>query len=404
MRVTFLTHYYPPEVGAPQARISALAELLSGRGAEVTVHTGFPHYPDGKVKPPYRNRPWQVEREGPVTVVRSVVHAAPNRGFARRLADHTTFALGAIATQRLSGPADVVVAESPPLFTAAAGVTYAGIKRAPLVLNVADRWPASAVALGALNDRRAIAAAEGLERWCYRRAAAITAPTAGVAAALRREPAAAGKVVEAPPSVDVELFEAGEPGAGGPFRVLYAGTVGMAQGVDTLIDAATVLAEEEIEVEIAGDGAEAPELRRRLEREPLPRVSLLGPVPHDAVPALYAGADAAVVLLRDRPIFEEAVPTKLLEAMAAARPIVLAARGEAARLVENHGAGLVVPPEDPDALAAALRRLAGDRSLARELGHAGRRCAVERFARPVAAEQWWRLLSGLAGSARSGAG
>ena len=98
MRVTILTHYYRPEVGAPQARLSELAARLAARGVEVTVHTGFPNYPDGRVKAPYRNRPWLEERDGGVRVVRSLVYPAANAGFARRLANHLAFAASAVAT------------------------------------------------------------------------------------------------------------------------------------------------------------------------------------------------------------------------------------------------------------------------------------------------------------------
>ena len=108
MRVTFLTHYYPPEVGAPQARISTLARLLAERGISVTVHTGFPHYPDGRVRPPYRVRPCLVESQGPVRLIRSAVYPAPNRGFGRRLAGHLSFAGSALLTSRCAGAADVV--------------------------------------------------------------------------------------------------------------------------------------------------------------------------------------------------------------------------------------------------------------------------------------------------------
>lgn len=208
MRVVLLTHYFPPEVGAPQARLGALARGLAARGVDVRVHAPFPHYPDGLIQAPYRNRPALIERRSPV--LRSAVYATPNRGFARRLANHLSFAASALATHPLTGPADVVMVESPPLFLAAAGVLYARAKRAPLVVNVADRWPASAVQLGALGDRRAIAAAEALERWCYRHAATVTVPTRGLESALAALPEAAGKVQRIGPAVDLERF-AGRP-------------------------------------------------------------------------------------------------------------------------------------------------------------------------------------------------
>ena len=147
---------------------------------------------------------------------------------------------------------------------------------------------------------------------------------------------------------------------------------------------------------MAGDGADAPILRERLERHRIVNVRMVGSVPHEDIPALYASADAAVVLLRDRPLFQGALPTKMLEAMAAGRPVLLSARGEAARLVRGCGAGVVVEPEDPDALAGAFAELAGDRPRALELGAAGRACAIERFGRERVVGRWWDVLERLA--------
>jgi glycosyltransferase involved in cell wall biosynthesis len=401
VRVIFLSHYYPPEAGAPQARISAVAHGLVARGHRVTVHTGFPHYPTGRIIPPYRNGLMRAECEGALRVVRSAVVPAPNRGFARRLADHAAFAVSSLATSRWSGPADVVVAESPPLFLAGAAVGYARGKRAPLVINVADRWPASAVQLGALSNPLAIRAAEILEALCYREATALTAPTAGIVAALERHPHAAGKARLVAPGVDLERFDSDPPADEGPLRVLYAGTVGLAQGIDVLIDAARAAGPDVVQVRIAGGGAEINEIDEQLQRGGVTNVRLLGIVPHTDVPGLYAEADVGVVLLRDRPIFEGAVPTKLLEAMAAGRPVVLGARGEAARLVEEAGAGLVVPPEDPEALARAFRELAGDRPRRLRLGAAGRRWVCDRHARDHAVDRWEQVLVEAAGGGLS---
>jgi len=165
MRVLFLTHYYPPEVGAAPARIAALAQGLADRGMRVTVHTGFPHYPSGTIAHPYSNRLVQMEREGALRVVRSLVYPTPNRGFARRLANHAVFAAGALATCAAGGPVDVVIAETPPLFTAIAGVLYARVKNARFALNVSDLWPESAIELRAIGeDTPAARAAHALAR------------------------------------------------------------------------------------------------------------------------------------------------------------------------------------------------------------------------------------------------
>jgi glycosyltransferase involved in cell wall biosynthesis len=394
LRVLFLTHYYPPELGAAPARIAALAHGLAARGLEVTVHTGFPHYPSGTITPPYRNRRLTVERDGPVRILRSVVYPTANRGFARRLANHAAFAAGALATARASGPLDVVVAETPPLFTAVAGVAYARLKGAGLAVNASDLWPESAIELGALSGRASAAAAYALARLCYRRSSVITAPTAGIVAALGSHPEAAGKVVHVPPAVDLERFAPAAPRAprtDAPLRVLYAGTLGLAQGLPTLVQAAALAGPEVVQLTIAGDGPAAADLAAESRARNLTNVRMLGPVEPAGVPDLYEHSDAGVVPLRDRPVFSGAVPTKLLEVLAAGRPAIVSARGESAELVLEAQAGMAVAPEDPHALAAAFARLRSDPDTAAAMGRRGLAKARE-FDRARAVGQWWELL------------
>ncbi len=407
VRVLFLTHYYPPEVGAAPARIAALARGLADRGMRVTVHTGFPHYPSGTIARPHRNRLVRVECEGDVRVVRSLVYPTPNRGFARRLANHAVFAAGALATCAADGPVDVVIAETPPLFTALAGVFYAKVKNARLALNVSDLWPESAIELGAIDEDTAAAhAARALARLCHRHAALVTAPTRGIVESLRDRPEARGKVVQVPPAVDLERFAAlTAPAirADGPLRVLYAGTLGMAQGLSTLVQAAALAGPGVVEVTIAGDGPDAPLLREQIAMRGLHNVRLLGALAPERVPLLYVEADAGVVPLRDRPIFNGALPTKLFEVLAAGRPAIVATHchSEAATLIRDAQAGLVVAPEDPHALAAAFRRLRKDPNRAIVMGERGRLHA-RRFDRASAVRLWEGLLTRLLAAPRCG--
>jgi glycosyltransferase involved in cell wall biosynthesis len=420
MRVVLLTHYYPPELGAAPARIAALARGLADRGVQVTVHTGFPHYPSGVIARPHRNRPLQREHDNGVTVLRSAVYPTANRGFARRLANHAAFAAGALLTCAATGPADVVIAETPPLFTAAAGVAYARVKRARLALNVSDLWPESAIELQAIADGSAAArAAHALARRCYRDAALITAPTEGIVASLRERPGVSAKVVWVPPAVDLERFATipvlataapaiaapaiaaptpalSPPAEREPLRVLYAGTLGLAQGLDTLVQAAALAGPAEVQLLLAGEGPEEMRLREQVSAGAHSNVQLLGPVAPEQVPELYAQAHAGVVVLRDRRIFAGALPTKLFEVFAAGRPAIVAVptAGEAAAMVRDAGAGLVVAPEDPHALAEAFRRLRAQPLQAAAMGARGQELA-RRFDRAGVVEQWWQLLHAL---------
>ena len=387
-----VTHYFPPEVGAPQARFSQLAGGLAERGLEVTVHTCPPHYPEGRIQPPYRNRSGRRSGWAACGWFGARVLAAPNRGTARRLADHATFAATAVATAGRAGPADAVVVESPPLFLAAAGVAYARRLRAPLVLNVADLWPDSAVELGALTNRRAIQAARSLERLAYRNAAAITAPTVGIVETLE---ATAGEWGKGDPHAAVRRRRAlrcrpGLEAARDRFGSCMRGPREWRRVWTCCSRPRASPVPRPCTCELPGEG------RRSRRCAPAPRaypnVEMLGVRPSAEIPGLYREADAAVVLLRDAPLFRGALPTKMYEAMAAGRPLVLAAAGESAHLVAGAGSGVVVPPEDPGELAGAFLRLAetGAPEL-RDMGEAGRRTAAEHDL-GQAVERWVQLL------------
>jgi glycosyltransferase involved in cell wall biosynthesis len=231
-----------------------------------------------------------------------------------------------------------------------------------------------------------VAAARALEHWAYRRSAAITVPTEGMVRLLDARPASRGRAVHMPPGVDLERFERlPEPPPASPLQVLYAGTVGLAHGLETLVDAARLAGPEAVHVTIAGGGADMGAVQRRAAG--LANVELLGPVPAERVPELFAAAHAGVVMLRDRELFADALPTKLLECMAAARPVLVSARGEPARLVEEAGAGVAVAPEDPRALAEAFG------AVDPAMGAAGRELVTERYGREQMVDRWRALLT-----------
>jgi glycosyltransferase involved in cell wall biosynthesis len=400
VHVLYVTHYFHPEVGAPQTRILESAQRLAAHGHAVTALTGFPNYPDGVIPAPYRGRLMQTEWVGPVRVIRSAVYAAPNRGFARRLLNHASSAISSTLASPRAGPTDVVIAESPPLFTAAAGVLIARLRRAPLVLNVADLWPESAVQLGALRDPRAIRLAEAMERFAYRHAALIAVPTPGMRDSLLSRGLPDERVVHLPNAVDIDRFGAAPAPVGRERpRIVYSGTVGMAQGIGTLLEAARILEAEgdELEFLVAGDGAERPQLEALAREWGLRSVTFAGKLPRERIPAVIGGADIAVLTLRDLPLFEDALPSKLLEYMAAGRPVAAGAAGLVASVVEAAGAGLVTPPEDASALAASIRRLARDPVTAAAMGASGRRYVHEHFSRDAVVGRLERLLREVAG-------
>lgn len=397
MKLAILTQYYPPEIGAPQARLSAIAEGLVKRGHQVTVLAAKPNYPGGRVRPGYPGLVAREERGG-VTVLRTLIYPTQRADLLHRLACYFSFvASSAVAGTLVLDAPDYLLVESPPLFLGLTGLWLAWAKSARLIFNVSDLWPESAVRLGVIEAGTAGHRwSEWLEAQCYRRAWLVTGQTAAIVADIRRRFPRV-RTHHLPNGVDSGKFrpDAGSPPAAGPCTVLYAGLLGLAQGLDQLIDAAVALRDEpDLEFVLAGDGPCRAALVDRVTAARLEKVRFLEAVPHAAVPALLASADIIVVPLHRS--FGDAVPSKLFEALASGRPVVLIASGEAARIVQESDAGAVVQPGDAGALIAALRRLAGDPDLRARLGANGRAAAIRRFDRCRIVDEFATLLeSGL---------
>ena len=400
-RLLLLTHYFHPEVGAAQSRLLDLADGLTRLGHPVTVLTGFPNYPDGVIPPGYRGRRVMVERLGRLRIVRAPVYPAPNRGVVRRLLNHGSFALSAIPFCMRTGPADAVIVETPPLFTAVAGVLVSRIKRAPLVLNVADLWTDAAVEMGALRHPAAIAVARALERFAYRHADMIAVPTPGLERVLRERGQPADRVIVVPHGVDPARFPLDGAGQPVPRRVVYCGTIGMGHATASLIDAARLLEDAGggFEFLIVGDGAERPAVEERARRLRLRSVTFAGRLPRSELPRVLASASVGVATQRDLPLLADALSTKVLEYMAAARPVVAAASGWTAEVIRRAEAGVVCPPEDPAALAAAIAEVGADPVRARAMGLSGRRYVEANLTRAAAIE---RLADALSAAQRPG--
>jgi glycosyltransferase involved in cell wall biosynthesis len=391
-RIVFFTPYYPPEMGAPQTRISETAVRLVKRGHQVTVLTTLPSYSLGGVPPEYRGRARRRETLEGVSVVRVWSYITPNKGFAHRILSQLSFGCLApfLGTGKVGRP-DVIVVESPPLFDAIGGRLLAWFKRCPHVLTVADIWPEAAVQLGVLRNRLLIRLSEWLEVSSYRRASAIWSVTKGTHQILLKRVQPREKVFLVPNGVDTEKFrplpqaqartEVGWDAD--KFILLHAGTVALAHGLMTLLDAADALrAYPDIQIVILGEGTAKEGLVAEAQRRQLPNVVFLPAEPHDRLPVFIAAADACLASVLKTPLFEGTVPVKAYEAMACARPLVLAADGEARQMIaEVAGAALHVEPGSGEALAHALLQLRDQPDLARQLGQRGREFVRAHFDR-----------------------
>ncbi len=380
--ILFITRYYPPENAAAAVRVSEIAKRLARLEHEVTVVTTVPNYPTGIVPREYRGHLWQEEMLDGVRVIRVWSYVSANRGFLRRILAQLSFGcLAPLLSARSVGRPDVIIVNSPPLFNVIAARLLAGRKRCPFIFWVADLWPASAVQLGVLRNRLLIRLSQWLEWSSYQRAGQVWAVTEGIRDRLLQRGLAPEQVVLTRNGVDTTTFRPlpqtwarEQLGWDERFTVLYAGTHGLSHGLSILLDAAELLREhDDIRFVLAGDGAEKSNLMAQARSRDLKNVSFLDPVPHERVPVLLAGADLCVVPLRKLTLFEGALPAKMYELMACARPILLAINGEARRLAEQEaGAALYVEPENPSALVAAILHLREHPQEATLLGQRGR--------------------------------
>ncbi len=402
MRFLILTQYFPPEIGAPPVRLAAFARGLQRLGYEVEVVTAMPNYPKGKIFHEYRGALYRREDWQGISVHRVWLYPSMGAGL-KRLFNYGSFAATCLFALLRARRPDYLFVESPPLFLGAPALLAATVWRVPVIFNVADLWPDWVRALGVVKDGPALRAAERLERWIYRKSTYVNAVSEGIRTALvGRKGVPPSKVLLLTNGADTELFHPGPPepdlarelGWEGKRVVLYAGTLGIAQGLTVALDAMHALRERAPEILLAfiGDGSERQALEAAARERGLVNVRFYDARPPEYIARLYRCAAAGFASLRDLPALDDARPSKILPAMASGKPVVYSGGGEGARLIARARAGLVVPPEDPTALADAIVQIAADPGLAAELGASGRRFVEAELSWAAVLGRWIRAL------------
>jgi glycosyltransferase involved in cell wall biosynthesis len=401
-RILIVSHYFPPEAGAPQARLSALAAAWAAGGDSVTVLTGMPNHPTGVLPPEYRHAIRRREQRDGYRVVRTWLYATPNEGVLRKTLCHLSFMISSVLLGGIAvGRADTVVVSSPTFFSIGSAWLLARLKRARLVVEVRDLWPAIFVELGVLTNRRVIRLLERLELAAYAAADQVVVVSDGFRQNLIERGVPAGKVHTIRNGVALDRFCPDSPGREearvrlgarpGDCLVLYAGTHGISHALSHVADAAALLGGQPVRVAFVGDGSDKPRLQRRVAELGLENVTLAPAVPPDQVPVLLAAADICLVPLRDVPLFAMFIPSKMFEYLAAAKPVIGSVTGEPAQILREAGA-MVVPPEDAEALAAAIASLAGDPARRAAMGRSGRAYVEKFFDRAELAREYRKIL------------
>jgi colanic acid biosynthesis glycosyl transferase WcaI len=402
-------------MGAPAGRAAELSRIWAEDGHEVTVLTGFPNHPTGIVPSEYRRKFRRlVTRENVegVNLVRTWLLPFPNRKAYERMLNYGSFCVSSATTGIFLSQPDVVIATSPQLLVGLSGWWLARCKGVPFVFEVRDLWPESlaAVGVGSGNSllHRSLAKIAGfLYRSCDR---VVVVTPACKKYLIEHWRIQEEKILVVENGVDANLFSRlplnialrRELGAEEKFVVSYIGTMGNAHGLETLVEAATLLRERAPKVLflLVGEGAEKECILSLARSRGLTNVRFVGQQAREKIPAYISASDACLVLLKRTELFKTVLPTKMLEFMSCARPVILGVDGHARRVMEQANAGIFIQPEDPAELADAVIRLAADPALRESLGRNGRQHVLQHFSRRQTATAYLDLLHDLLGESQ----
>lgn len=387
--------------------MTMLAEQLTTLGHQTTAVTAFPHYDTNRIWEAYRGRLVQRDRRDSIQIYRLYLYVPRQKErMLGRVLNYVSFNFLSTIVGSLSGRHDVILAASPPLTIGLSAYIISRLRRIPYVYNVQDIYPDVAIRLGVLTDPRAIAFFKGLERFVYDRASAVSVISEASGRNLLSKGVPPGKLHVIPNFVDPDFVRplprqnlfSRQHGLDDSWVVLFAGNVGLSQGLESVLETARLVSDEPgILFLIVGNGAAKRGLVKQAEEMGLNNVRFLPFQPHELVPQLYAASDLCLVPLR-RGIAQDSFPSKTYTIMAAGKPVVAAVdrQSDTWQLVQEAGCGLCIEPEAPDQMAKAILDLYGDRGPGEEMGRRGRQHVEARFTPYVVAQLYDALLRKLA--------
>jgi colanic acid biosynthesis glycosyl transferase WcaI len=403
-RLVILTQWFPPEQAPFGQMMFELATDLASRGWDVTVVTGFPNHPGGRLFPGYRKRLLAPERVGNFRVWRVWLSTSPHRTLLNRLLTFATFTLTSAGALLTCARPDVIFAVLQPLSVAALLPAIARLRKSRLVFNVQDLHPDAQIRLGLVRSPLVIRLLRALESHAYRTCDRLTVICDPFRGRVIERGARAERVDVVENWIDTDEIAPGPRDndfrrAAGcraeDFVVLWAGTLGHLAGAEILPEAAELLsANHTIQLVIVGEGPALASLEHTTVRRGLSNVHFMPFQPRERLPAVQASADVSVITL-GRDFGEVAVPSKMLGYMAAGRPVVAAVPNESATagIVRASGCGRVVPVGDAAALAQAIRGYAADPQQAARDGRRGRDCVVAHWSRARAVERYAAIFT-----------
>ena len=403
MKLLILTQYFPPEVGAPQNRLFELAIRLKKMGVNVTVLTAMPNYPQMKIYDGYEGKNYMYEEIEGIPVHRASIYLPKNKSIIQRLLNYFSFVYSSaqVGKNRI-GDVDVILCESPPLFLGYSALYLKRKKKAKLIFNVSDLWPESAEKLGVVTNKWMLKLAYRLEEKLYRKSILVTGQTQGICKNINdRFPFV--KTYWFPNGADISYYNPSTVSSdwrkdngfnANDVLFLYAGIIGLAQGLEIILSAAEKLMDQpSIKFILLGNGPEKEKLQVIKQEKKILNVYFFDSVSKTLMPKIVKACDAAIIPLLKLPLFLGAIPSKIFENLAMEKAVILAVDGEARELFVNQGkCALYSEPENVDDLIKNVLLLANDSLLRKELGKKGRTYVEQSFNRNTIAYNFHQEL------------
>ena len=391
MKFLLLTQYYPPESGSASIKMSELAEYLSSEGHDVTVVTGFPNYPYGKIYEGYKMKLYMREKLNGVNVIRTPLYITSKKySFKHRMVNHVSFMLTSIYGGLISKRPDLIYYYSPPIFLGFSAWVLGSIFKVPVVADINDLWPQAPIALGVVKNRYIKKIAEWFEKFVYNKTTYLFFYSHTMKKSVIARGVPAYKTEIHPLWVSTNVFRSvknsevlklkKEYKFDGKFVVMYAGYIGVPQGLDVMIQTAEKLKKyRDIIFVIIGDGPEKENLIKEAENLKLNNVRFIPFQPREKIPSFLSCADILFAHLDPAPHRLGTIPAKVLSYMSMGKPLIVAAKGETERLISEIRCGIVVEPRNSEEIAKAILDLYHNEDLKNEMGKRGRDYAVKYF-------------------------
>lgn len=404
MRVLVITQIYLPEMGALSNRLYPIIRRLVDAGHEVSVATGMPNYPAGKVLADYRGKFTADEEKDGYKILRTNYYTTPrNRSKLKQLLSYISFMPAVFFSGIRAAKCDVVLITSPPIFPVLPAILLAKIRGAKLAFDVRDLWSDELVTFGEMPEESiSVKIARKLENWGYRLADIVSVTTKTLAETVVDRGSQKEETYYLPNGADIELFRpfprhnsiSQKYRFGDRFVVMYSGLFGIKHGLETLLEAAVILRErKDIVFFLLGDGVRREKIERFIEEQSLDNVIIGGEVGVEDVPKVIAGADVCFASFKKGEYTKKIISVKVFEYLACEKPVIGAFEGESAKVIEESNGGIVVSPNDAKAIADAIMKLYDDPSRRNEIGKAGRRYVEANFSR----SEWaWKFEQKLA--------